>query len=202
MSTVFVLKKTNPADFIIKSKETQIRPKNKYDIVNPGKVSHVNSAGAIIRVLQRGEVCNKFGNPYDKNSNKPCWWHRHSFDGLAMGIPIKISYTGNSTQLFMDGIFCSYSCVLAYLEDHFEKMPAKRDPNYKQSITLLRQLFEDEFPGEKLKAALDWRLMKDVGNGNMTVKDFLSGLSGVRLHQHPNYQYIPVTISNDILKSV
>lgn len=200
MSTVFVLKGINPANHVPKAKDSTLKVRNKYDVVNPGKVSHVNGSGAIVRVLQRGEVCNKFGNPYDKTCSKSCWWHRQTFDGLAMGIPIRLSVKDGVSVLYMDGVFCSYSCVLAYLEDHFEKMPAKRDPNYKNSITLLRQLFLDEFPGEKLTAALDWKLLKDVGNGNLTIKDFITGLNGLRLNQHPNYQYLPVTVSYDIVK--
>lgn len=85
MSTMCVLKGINPADFVIKIKQIDTQSKSKYDIVNPGRISHTTGAGGTIRVLQRGELYNKHGNPYDRECGKACQWHRHAFDGLAMG---------------------------------------------------------------------------------------------------------------------
>jgi len=197
MSTVFVLKNINPADFIIKSfnKPQDIGPKTKYDVFNPGKVSHVTKAGGTVRVLQRGKVCNKNGNPYDRECGKPCWWHRHAFDGMAMGIPIRIF----KDTIYMDGIFCSYSCVYAYLIDHYEKMVGKRNPNYSNSLTLLKQLFDEEFPGEELEPAKDWRLLKDVGNGSLNVQEFIFSLKGIRLTPRPNLFFSEITADYDIV---
>ncbi len=197
-STVFTLKGCNPVDFIIKPKG-ELTQKGKYDILHPGKVSHTTGAGAVIRVLQRGGLYNKNGTPYDTVCSKQCWWHRKLFDNMAMGIPIRIVFSNGHRDVYMDGVFCSYSCVYAYLLDHFEKIPSKRDPNYAQSITLLIQLFEEEFPGEELVAAGDWRLQKDVGNGNMTTKDFMIVLKGFRVVQHPNLSYHGVTVTYDII---
>jgi hypothetical protein len=43
-------------------------------------------------------------------------------------------------------------------------------------------------------------LQKDVGNGNLTEKEYLHSLKGIRLMQHPNFIFTPITISYDILK--
>lgn len=198
MSTVFILKNVGPYESNTKPMQTKNTDKNnKYDIVHPGRITHVTSAGGVIRVMQRGEVYNKNGTPYEKETTKMCWWHRANFDGLAMGIPIRIK----DKKLYCDGVFCSYSCTYAYLLDHMEKILPKRDPNYKDSIVLLFQIFNIEFPGEELIPALDWKLLKDIGNGNMTLKDFISGLKGIRLIQHPNVIFKSVTINYDIIKS-
>jgi hypothetical protein len=202
MSTVFVLRGIDSKDVEIKSTQTEnhntviTTAKNKFDVINPGKISHISPAGAIVRVLQRGDVYDKQGNIYEREATKQCWFHRMTFDGLAMGIPIRIS----QGKVYCDGTFCSYSCVYAFLLDHMEKMPCKRDPNYINSIVLLKQLFEDEFPGEELTATLDWKLSKDVGNGNLTFKEFMFGLKGIRVIARANYIYTPVTVTYDIVK--
>jgi hypothetical protein len=198
MTTIFTLKGCNPIDFVIKHKNDSTA-KGKYDILHPGKVSHTTGAGGVIRVLQRGNLYCKNGTPYDTECTKQCWWHRKLFDNFAMGIPVRVVYSRTDRDVYMDGVFCSYSCALAWLEDHFEKIPSKRDPNYSQSIVVLKQLFEEEFPGEDLVAALDWRLQKDVGNGNMTTKDYMAGLKGFRIVQHPNLSYHAVTVTYDII---
>jgi len=191
---IFTLKNINPDDFkVVKSQPHGT--KTKYDIYNPGKISHVTNSGGIIRVLQRGEICDKTGGPYDRECGKPCWWHRQSFDGLAMGIPIRIY----EKKVYMDGIFCSYSCVYAFLLDHLEKVVSKRDPNYKNSIILLKQLFVEEFPGQILIPTPDWRLLKTVGNGSMTIKDLTQNLKGIRLIKHPNLIFVQVIVNYDII---
>lgn len=198
MSTILVLKNINPADYVVEPKPsvTKLTPKTKYDLLNPGEVDHISNAGGIIRVLKRGSIYDKQGNLYDRECGKPCWWHRHAFDGLAMGIPIHAT----EDEIYMDGVFCSYECVYTYLLDHFEKSIVHRDPNYSNSIVLLEQLFQQEFKGQELKPALDWRLLKDVGNGSLSVKDFTIGLKGIRTIPHPNFIFKSVTITYDVLQ--
>lgn len=173
--------------------------KTRFDVLNPGKVINTTNNGGAIRVMQRGGIYNKDGSAYNKECGKPCWWHRHSFDGIAMGIPIKIVNAYGMTRIYADGIFCSYSCALAYLIDELEKIPARRNINYVNSMTLLKQIFEQEFPGITLTPAKDWRLLKDVGNGDLTLKEFLHGLVGMRLVVHPNISFETITVSYDIV---
>lgn len=199
-STVFTLKNCNPSHFISKITPVETTtPKQKYDVLNPGKPIQLNNAGGVSRVLQRGEVYCKDGNPYERDCGKSCWWHRHPFEGLAMGIPIRVVIKSGVRKIYMDGFFCSYACTLAFLEEELKKTQSRRDPNYSQSKTLLLQLFEEEFPGEKLLPALDWKMMKDVGNGNLNLREYLSGMKGIRLVQHPNCSFTPVTITYDIV---
>ena len=200
MATIFILKGFNPSESIAKIPIVEaptIKP--KYDVVNPGKVINANSAGGQVRVLQRGEVFDKDGNVYDRECGKPCWYHRTIIRGLAMGCPVRVTRQNKQLRIFMDGFFCSYSCALAFINEDNDKLPSKRNPNYNQSRTLLLQLFAEEFPGEKLVPALDWKLRKDVGNGNMSDSEWATGLKGIRVIPHPNLIYSAVTVSNDVI---
>lgn len=196
MKLTFTLKEINPEDFIVNIvKPRNDQKKTKFDVYNPGKISHVSRSGGIIRVLSRGNLYNDDGSEYNIKCNKPCWWHRESFDGVSMGIPIRIV----ENNIYMDGYFCSFSCVLAFLIDHNDKMIHKRNPNYKNSIHLLKFLFSKQCPNEDLSPTKDWRLLKTVGNGTMTIKDLILNLKSVKIREHPNLIYQPVTCNYDIL---
>ena len=211
MSTVFKLQGCNPTTISIKT----IAPsenvashhhqtidglgKSKYDMINPGRISHTTGAGGQIRVLQRGQLYCGNGDPYNTSPGKPCFWHRHFFDGPAMGIPIKISVKSGEKKVYMVDTFCSYSCALAAIEDELEKVESKRKFDAVKAKLILLMLFSEEFPGEVLTAAKDWRLQKDVGNGNLTEREYMSALKGFRLVQHPNFVFQPITTSYDLL---
>ena len=91
MTTTFTLVGFNPAEFMNKAvvPEAAVQ-KTRFDVVNPGKVMHANNAGGVVRVLQRGEIYSKDGNPYEGDCGKPCWWDRHPVVGMAMGIPVRV----------------------------------------------------------------------------------------------------------------
>jgi len=201
MTTIFVIK---GVDFI--DLNNRIRPveqttgKTRFDVLQPGRVMATTNAGGVIRVMQRGAIYYPNGNPYNRECGKPCFWCRHPFDGLAMPIPIRAAVRHGILTIWGDGIFCSYACAYASLLKELDVIPAKRDPNYANSKTLLLQCFEQEFPREKLVAARDWRLLKDVGNGDMSLKEWQIGLVGIRLVQNANIIFNPVTISYDLIK--
>lgn len=201
--TVFTIKGVDFTEISRRIRPPEIAQveKTRFDVLNPGRSIGTTSAGGTIRVMQRGALYNKDGTPYVRECGKPCWWHRHPFDGLAMGIPLKIIYQGDRMSVFVDGIFCSYSCTYAYLLDELERVPARRNPHYLTSKELLLSAFEEEFPGVELVPAKDWRLLKDIGNGDLSLKEFLFGLVGIRLVEHPNVAFHPVTITYDIISS-
>lgn len=212
MSTIFRLQGCNPATITIKALATSENlpghhhqaianiGKSKYDVLNPGRISHTTGSGGQVRVLQRGALYSQNGSPYNSSSGKPCFWHRHFFDGPSMGIPVKISIKSGERKVYMiDDHFCSYSCALAAIEEELEKFETKRKFDAVKAKLIILMLFEEEFPGETLVPAKDWRFQKDVGNGNLTEKEYLHSLKGVRLGQHPNFTFHPVTISHDIL---
>jgi hypothetical protein len=213
MSTVFKLQGCNPATITIKTlNSTENLPghqhqaianlgKSRYDVFNPGRISHTTGSGGQVRVLQRGALYTQNGAPYNAASGKPCFWHHHFFDNPSMGIPVKISIKHGDKRVYMtDDHFCSYSCALAAIEDELEKFEHKRRFDAVKAKLIILMLFSEEFPGETLTPAKDWRLQKDVGNGNLTEKEYLHSLKGIRLMQHPNFIFTPITISYDILK--
>tara|TARA_R110002072_G_scaffold45565_4_gene126805 strand:- start:111984 stop:113069 length:1086 start_codon:yes stop_codon:yes gene_type:complete len=181
--------------------------KSKYDIVNPGTRRLINNAGGFSRVMERGHYVDVKGNPYDSSSSKMCWWHRHLFDGESMGIPIRIEEVYDGYNIYMDGNFCSYSCTLAYLEVELDKVYSKRNPNYADSFNLLSAMFDEHSPGEKLKASLDWKEMSDVGNGTLSLKDYMTSLKGLCTTHNYNNKYpytvrfLPAIIGSDIVES-
>lgn len=200
MSTTFVLKGFDVMSAMNNTSDIQnMVTKSKFDIVKPGKVIHTNGAGGTVRVLQRGNLYDKDGNKYNRECNKLCWWHRGPIKGLAMGIPLRIKHEENELEVFVDGYFCSYSCVLAYLNEEMFKIPERRNSKYTNSKTLLVQLFSHEFPDEELVPARDWKLLKDVGNGNLTYQEWAIDLKGLRLVEHPNIMFTSVTMTYGIL---
>lgn len=109
-------------------------------------------------------------NPYiQEKHNKICPWCKNNFDEIPLPIPIrqikKNVYIG---ELF----FCSFECCYAFLRDDEEKIEGKRDFHYKNSIILLKKIFVELYPNEKLELAPDWKLLENVGMGKLTIKDF------------------------------
>jgi len=206
-TTVFTLKECNPSLMQVKTTgmgygapvETPML-KNKFELLNPGKVSHTTSSGGRCRVMTRGDVTvvDSVGNPYETECTKMCWWHRHFIAGKAMGIPLKFMTTNGTKIIYMDGYFCSYGCVLARIEEEMEKFVHKRKFDATNARLLLFMLFDEEFPNEQLRAADDWEFLKDVGNGTMTEKEWKTGLSGIRIRKNPNFVYMPTGVSYDV----
>jgi hypothetical protein len=60
------------------------------------------------------EVLGKFINNKDwlHNTDVCCWWCCHKFDTVPIGMPVK--YNHNEKKFRVKGIFCSFSCLMAY----------------------------------------------------------------------------------------
>ena len=97
-----------------------------------------------------------------------------STQGLINIIPYEKNY------YLTDGVFCSFNCVLAFINDN------KHDIFYVESTSLLRSIYEkfigneleisprSSFLGDnlhKITPAPHWRLLRDYG-GHMTIEDF------------------------------
>ena len=141
-------------------------------------------------------------NKLPSTTNIHCFWDRHEFTTCPLGCPIKFvnsiiekTYQSISKEEYnirenitnekidtlnkdlltiydknyylVDGIFCSFNCILAFINEN------KRDPLYKESLSLLSSLYVD-LTGDTmkiLKPANDWRLLKQYG-GNMSIEEF------------------------------
>lgn len=102
-----------------------------------------------------------------------CWWCRHSFDTAPIGVPIKrydqqhiVGYTPECYET--DGIFCSFPCAMAYIEEHLKL----RDPLYKDSSSLLNEIYYRVYnKQEKIIAAPSWKKLKICG-GDASITQF------------------------------
>ena len=169
--------------------------KTNHDIVLPGKSVLLNSSGATSRLLTRGLYLHSDGNPYSRETRKPCWWHRHQFEGKAVGIPIKAALIEGELKVYLDGIFCSYECAYAFLLEKLCIAFAYRNPMYKNSKELIKQMYDEEFPGKELRPAGDWTYLRDVGNGDLSLKDFTQKLSSYSMGINPNFSTESVAVS-------
>lgn len=81
---------------------------------------------------------------------------------------IKIEPSKKSYFL-VDGIFCSFNCILAFINDNYSNIL------YKDSLNLLKCLYNSLYNDtwKKITPAPDWRLLKDFG-GNLKIEEFRS----------------------------
>jgi hypothetical protein len=118
-----------------------------------------------------------------------CWHDHHPFSTSPIGCPIRFvdqalekhqidthyittttpnqppRINTNCYYLTM-GIFCSFPCVLAFINSH------KNESLYKDSKSLLYSLYYKLYATEmKIKPANDWQCLKNYG-GNMTIEEF------------------------------
>lgn len=80
----------------------------------------------------------------------------------------KINYVFYDKNYYeTDGIFCSFNCVLAYIDDN------KINTLYKNSKHLLKKIYFDLFETipENLKPAPSWKLLKTFG-GHLSIADY------------------------------
>jgi hypothetical protein len=110
-------------------------------------------------------------------TNICCWWCKYPIpsDVNPIGCPVKffkkdISKNINEDYFETDGIFCSFNCTLAYINDL-----SVYDIRYRESTGLLYILYKkifNEFPPQMcIKPALNWRLLKNFG-GIISIDEF------------------------------
>lgn len=95
-------------------------------------------------------------------SDKNCWWCRHEFLTLPIGCPISFK---PPTTFDVDGIFCSFPCVLSYILE-------MKGTRYAESQTLLGILFNIMTGSNaKIPTAPSWKLLINYG-GHLTIDEF------------------------------
>jgi hypothetical protein len=178
----------NDSKMVFKSKNFIDQSYNILSMPNDVKVFKDNS-NTNVKVLLTKCKFEERGVEYPSCTSCHCWWCRSPFESEPMGIPINSKEEGVDVAYNMEGFFCSPQCCCAFLCDHEKKFPYKRDNRYKNSLTILRNMYERIFPGEELVPALDWRLLQIVGNGNMTIENFRS--NNRKIDRTPNVHFIP-----------
>lgn len=124
-----------------------------------------------------------------------CDWCRLSFSDHACGIPIDYKEEQDLTIFILSGVFCSFQCAYANLKDLVDRQSSSLNPIYQRSECYLIRLFNLIYPGERLIASPEWRLLKE-NRGTMEKEEYFSGKKFV------NVGTIPTSRVHDVYKRV
>jgi hypothetical protein len=85
----------------------------------------------------------------------------------------------NKNYFITDGIFCSFNCVMAFIDDN------KFNRLYDNSIMLLTKMYNDIMNTKmvSINAAPHWRMLSNYG-GNMSINEFRSSFNTVEFDNH------------------
>jgi hypothetical protein len=133
----------------------------------------------------------------NKSRKHCCWYCRHNIpsDWHPLGIPIKFCKEQNAFDC--DGIFCSFNCIVAYLQEHNQY-------RYKDSTVLLlmmyRHIFQKHRDITKITPSPSWKLLKEYG-GHLTIEEYRNCLMNCveykSLQQLHNNQQINTQMNNN-----
>ena len=107
-------------------------------------------------------MCNYIGTKLPEKTDLCCYWCRHQFSTIPIGCPIK----KQDNTYIVDGIFCSFNCILAFID-------STSDFIYNDSYRLLNGIYYDLFDLtlDSVVKAPSWKLLKDYG-GNKSIEEF------------------------------
>lgn len=85
-----------------------------------------------------------------------------------------------------DGIFCSFNCCMAYIEDN------KHNSMYDMSEMLLLKMYHDFYPTkvQVIDEAPHWRKLKQCG-GDLTIEEFRESFNKIDYQEHGFVSRIP-----------
>lgn len=120
-----------------------------------------------------------------------CWWCCHPFSSVPVGLPIK--YDNNKQKFHVKGVFCSFSCMLAYKNDN---------PVYKTKRDLVNFLYT-KLTGTFL---LDIHLVPapprctlKMFGGELDIEEFRNSFKENKMYKMVQY---PMFICNDYIEEV
>lgn len=132
-----------------------------------------------------------------------CFNCHHQFDTKPLGCPIKYIKDGD---YICDGIFCSFNCVLQFIEDN----TINKNTIYKDSKQLLYHLYYQIYPtdnttttttNEFIIPAGSFRLLKSYG-GPFTIEEYRQNFNTIiydQLHPYNNrFKFIPSCMVYDM----
>ena len=124
--------------------------------------------------------------PLPATSSKPCWYCRHSFTTMPLGIPLRYcrpnsitekhrieekfklcNYSTESLDFFeTEGLFCSFPCMKAYICDSRETVRYKDSPSLISMMHLMLFGVVVDLP-----RANPWKTLKDY-QGHLTIEEY------------------------------
>jgi hypothetical protein len=103
-------------------------------------------------------------NEWPEKTDIKCWWCCHNFETVPLGIPMKI-YNNN---FYLKGCFCSFNCILAYVNDNSTKYkydiiyPNIKSLRFKLTNKIINEILNPAPPRESLK----------IFGGELTIEQF------------------------------
>lgn len=122
-------------------------------------------------------MSDNLGSLLPKKTDISCHWCRHRFSSIPIGCPIK----KNDNEYIVDGIYCSFNCVLAFIDSTNNYL-------YNDSYRLLNNMYYETFNkymGELMRAS-SWKLLKEYG-GNKTIDEFRDNFNKIEYTELNNY---------------
>jgi len=123
------------------------------------------------------------------NTDICCWWCCHNFETIPIGIPIY--FNGVLQKFNVKGVFCSFSCVMAYNKDK------KLNKDY-----LIKYLYRKLTGTLTLDATLipaPPRCSLKMFGGELTIEQFRNGFKENKVYKMIEY---PMFISKDYIEEV
>jgi hypothetical protein len=119
-----------------------------------------------------------------------CWWCCHGFDTIPIGLP---SYYDKSNCKFrVKGVFCSFSCMLAYKND-------KRLSNLDYIIKFLYSKLTGTMLLDCVLKPAPSRYALKIFGGQLTIKEFRDNFTENKIYKMVEY---PMYISNDYMEEI
>jgi hypothetical protein len=119
-----------------------------------------------------------------------CWWCCHQFNTVPIGLPDNYNYDSNKFRV--KGIFCSFSCMLAYKQD-------KRISNVDYLIKALYcKLTKTLLINSELKPAPPQCSLKIFG-GQLNIDEFRNSTKENKIYKMIDY---PMYISRDFIEEI
>lgn len=127
-----------------------------------------------------------------------CWWCTLLIEKEPIGCPISLSHVNNKKVYSVDGLFCSFNCVKAYI---LEKITY--DTHYKNSRALLAMMKCDSqniYEPTTIEPALDKKFLIAYG-GHLTPEQYKKQLGKILYLKRGIVTMFPVkTIYEEIEK--
>ena len=110
-------------------------------------------------------MIDQINKPLPTKTNILCHWCKHKFNYSPIGCPI--SYQSQPKSHFIvDGIFCSFNCCLAYINEN------KHNSLYDNSINLLYNMYKIyNKDTHSINQAPHWKLLSCF-SGNKSIEEF------------------------------
>jgi hypothetical protein len=145
------------------------------------KESGYGESGRIISFIdddKKGRYLELLSSSSQSSSSSSCFWCKHP---LQERIPLQcpLSFDANIEKFNGEGVFCSFNCTKAYIQEERLKERVK----YMNSISLLHYLYHllcPDVPIQKIviHPSPDWRFLKMFG-GKMTIEEFRNSFKSV-----------------------